>query len=687
MRTSTSRRRTAVASAAAAAIAAVGLIAAPAQAATPATTALAGTQPTWATAQADRGPAAAGTNVTVQVYLNSSDPKGLAAYATAVSDPKNAQYHKYLTPAQQNARFGATAAQLSAVRSWLTSAGLKVTGSAEQYLTVTGNAAAVHAAFGTTLDDFSVSGHTYYAPKSAATVPSSVSSAILGVGGLTDQPRTAKATTEPAAAALPKQAAPAPAAAKAAAKPAVATGTTADQPPYLGISPCAGYFGASGPTDLPKAYGKTAPDPVCGYLPAQIRGAYGLNQTSLTGKGSTVAVVDAYNSPTIAADVTTFDGYHGVTPFKSGQFTQLSDPSQWNSQDLCGDWSAEETLDVESVHTMAPGANVVYVGANSCQDSDLIAANAEIVNNHLASIVSESWDEDLYDTNGTEPVATINEYNQLFEQGAVEGIGFYFASGDCSTDDPAIVADGLNCDSTSSEPQVTFPSSSPWITAVGATAIGIGKNDNYEWETSMGDSEAVEANGNSWADLPGTFLFGAGGGTSNYFSQPWYQAPIVPASLSKHQLTGQTTKQPMRVVPDVSMEGDLLVSTMVGQTQLLPDGSTGYAEAGYGGTSVATPLFAGLQADAQQAQGGWPIGFANPEIYLRDLLLGSYAFHDVTDHPGGATESVAIDTGVQDGLQTGLLFTLGSDWTLKATKGYDDATGVGSPNVGYLKSF
>ena len=59
----------------------------------------------------------------------------------------------------------------------------------------------------------------------------------------------------------------------------------------------------------------------------------------------------------------------------------------------------------------------------------------------------------------------------------------------------------------------------------------------------------------------------------------------------------------------------------------------------------------------------------------------------MTDHPGGATEAIAIDTGVQDNLQTGLLFTLGSDWTLKATRGYDDATGVGSPNVGYLKSF
>ncbi|HEV2636795.1 MAG TPA: hypothetical protein VGX23_16705 [Actinocrinis sp.] len=59
----------------------------------------------------------------------------------------------------------------------------------------------------------------------------------------------------------------------------------------------------------------------------------------------------------------------------------------------------------------------------------------------------------------------------------------------------------------------------------------------------------------------------------------------------------------------------------------------------------------------------------------------------MTDHPGGATEANAIAGGVVNGLQTGLLFTLGSDYSLHATRGYDDVTGVGSPNIGYLRSF
>ncbi|HEV2636797.1 MAG TPA: protease pro-enzyme activation domain-containing protein [Actinocrinis sp.] len=184
MRTSTSRRRAAAASAAAFALAAVGLVAAsPVQAATSSVSgaqALVGSQPTWATPQADRGTAASSTAVTADVYLASSNAQGLAAYAQAVSDPKSPQYHQYLTPAQQNARFGATPAQVSAVRAWLTSSGLKVTASTEQYLAISGTAAAVHAAFDTTLDNFSVSGHTYFAPKSSAVVPAAVSSYVLG---------------------------------------------------------------------------------------------------------------------------------------------------------------------------------------------------------------------------------------------------------------------------------------------------------------------------------------------------------------------------------------------------------------------------------------------------------------------------------------------------------------------------
>ncbi|MFI9272110.1 protease pro-enzyme activation domain-containing protein [Kitasatospora sp. NPDC052896] len=663
------RRRTAVSAALALALSGAAAHVAAASA-HPGPAVLAGSQPSWATARADQGAVPASSGISVEVLLSGQDPSGLAAYAQAVSSPNGPEYHHYLTPAQQSARFGPSAAQSAAVRAWLTGSGLKITSSTEQYVAATGTAAQMTAAFGTPLHDYGVDGHTYYAPQHPAIVPDSVADAVLGVEGLDDAPHVNKPASTPAVAP------------SAGAK--LVTGPNGA--PYIGVTPCTAYYDQSAPKDLPKAYGAHQPSPMCGYLPNQLRGAYQVPQSGLSGAGATVAIVDAYGSPTIGSDVDTFDRYNDFPQFKPGQFTDLSTPAHFYDQSACGDWTPEESLDVEEVHTMAPEAKIDYVGANSCNDVDFIAAESDIVDNHLADIVSDSYTEDLYDTNGNTSPALINAYVQVFEEGAAEGIGFYFASGDCADDAPAIVGSGVNCDTYSSEPQTTFQPSIPWVTAVGATAIAIGKGRNYEFETGMGDSEATLQNGTAWSSLPGTFSFGSGGGTSDYFAQPWYQKGVVPDSLADTLLTGQPASQPMREVPDVAMEGDLLLTTMVGFTQKLPDGTTGFAEQGYGGTSIACPLFAGEQTDAEQAL-GFPIGFANPEIYAKYQSLGKRAFHTVTDDAGGRTKAVAYDDGVKNGVRQGRLFTLGTDYTLKATPGYNDVSGVGSPTLGYLESF
>jgi len=656
------------------AVLALGLSGTVAHAATvsphPGPAALPGSQPSWATARADRGAVPASSRITLEVLLSSGNAAGLAAYAQAVSSPGNPEYHHYLTPAQQNARFGPAASQSAAVRAWLAGSGLKVTSSTEQYVAVSGTAAQAEAAFSTPLHDYAVGDHTYYAPQHPAVVPASVAGAVLGVEGLDNAPHVNKPASAPT--------------------PTASTGAKLvkgpNGAPYIGVTPCTTYYDQSAPKDLPKAYGAYQPSPMCGYLPNQLRGAYQIPQSGLSGKGVTVAIVDAYGSPTIASDVDTFDQDNGFAPFKPGQFTDLSTPADFYDQSSCGNWTPEESLDVEETHTMAPNAKIDYVGANSCNDVDFIAAESDIVDNHLADIVSDSYTEDIYDTNGNTSQTLIDAYDQVFEEGAAEGIGFYFASGDCADDAPAIVTSGVNCDTYSSEPQTTFQPSIPWVTAVGATAIAIGKHNNYEFETGMGDSQATLQNGTAWSSLPGTFIFGSGGGTSNLFAQPWYQKGVVPSSLADTLLTGQPASQPMREVPDVAMEGDLMLTTMVGFTQPLPDGTTGFAEQGYGGTSIACPLFAGEQADAEQAV-GFPIGFANPEIYAKYQSLGKRAFHTVTDAPGGRTKAVAYDNGLQNGVQQGLLFTLGTDYTLEATPGYNDVSGLGSPTLGYLESF
>jgi hypothetical protein len=130
------------------------------------------------------------------------------------------------------------------------------------------------------------------------------------------------------------------------------------------------------------------------------------------------------------------------------------------------------------------------------------------------------------------------------------------------------------------------------------------------------------------------------------------------------------------------MNGDLYTSVLVGMS----DGSP-YSEGGYGGTSVSAPEFSAVQADAIQARHGRPIGFANPEIYLR---AGSMAFTDVvnkTTAPGQEPLNAVYDAGIISGSLRVRLVAFGRDYGLSATKGYDDATGVGSPTEAYLKSF
>jgi subtilase family serine protease len=143
----------------------------------------------------------------------------------------------------------------------------------------------------------------------------------------------------------------------------------------------------------------------------------------------------------------------------------------------------------------------------------------------------------------------------------------------------------------------------------------------------------------------------------------------------------------MRVMPDIAADADTVTGMLIGLTlQLTPDGTPQYTERVLGGTSLATPLIAGIQADAQQARHGVPIGFANPAIYAR---YGTVAYHDVTDQPLGPDTLIAAVHPVPrpDGPILYIAITFGQDTSLHATPGYDDVTGVGTPARAYLSSY
>jgi subtilase family serine protease len=631
---------------------------------------LAGTKPTWARSSADRGKTDSKQRLDAKVWLAGRDPKGLDAYAQAVSTPGSQQYRKFLTPQQFNQRFGATPQQIASVTKWVRDSGLYVdlAGSNSHYLHVTGHLDKAKNAFGTDFRNYAAQGTVARAPESDATVPASAASAVLTVTGLDTGKhlRTHSDTLPP------------------------------PEPNYNVAEPCAQYYGQEIATDKPTAYGKHQPRAMCGLLPKQLRGAYGATASKLTGKGATVAIVDAYAAPKMEEVSNTFSKKYGDQPFAKGQYREVLPPT-FDLVDECGaaGWYGEEALDVTAVHAVAPKANVVYVGAQNCADG-LDGALTKIVDNHLADIVSNSWG----DLSEHYTQAMIDAEESIFKQGAIEGIGFYFSTGDCGYEVPGTPCQARYGDAASTRRQVDLPTSDPWVTAVGGTSLAVGAHDDYKFETDWNvQYDKLAANGKSWStpppgNYPSTYSAGGGGGTSDLFAQPGYQRGVVPKSLSENLPDGTTAKQPMRVIPDISAVADSGTGIRYPEWDQRSDGTFGYAESRVGGTSLACPIIAGLQALAQQAQGRQPIGFANPSIYLR---AGEHVYHDVTDKPLGRDPVAYVRTNYTDpyakkGPLLYILVTTGNKGIAKsdaltATPGYDRGTGVGSPTAAYLRSF
>ncbi len=661
------RRRVGAASLAVAALTASFVTATEASAGTTGAAVLSGTAPAWATTSADRGQVAAGTAVTSTVYLAGKDQAGLEAYAEAVSTPGNSLYHKYLSASEYQARFGTTSAQVSAVESWLRLAGLHVVSANSQEIEVSGTAAQTESAYGTSLHNYSVKGKTYWAASADARVPSSVASDVVTITGLDSMPTTLKPSSLVSTVAAEEQ--------LTGQKPQEtkeANGST-----YIGQEPCSSYYGQVKDTNAPAENG-TSDNPyvMCGYTPSQLRAAYGV--AGVNGRGVTIAIVDAYGSSDILSDANTYAQENGDPAFKSGQFLDTETPADWYDQSVCGGpagWAPEEHIDVEAAHAMAPGATVHYYAANSCNDPEMLASLQQIVDTHSADIVTDSWGEVVYSSTGNLDQADETSYEQVLKQMAVEGIEMNFSAGDCGAEIPTT---GCGQADTSTQPQTDWPASSAWATAVGGTSLAIGKHDQVEWNTAWGtDIQLNESTG--WSDYG--WYFGGGGGTSALFTQPWYQRGVVSKSLATTLPTGATTSQPMRVIPDVAMLADPYTGFLVGQTQALPNGTTGYGESAWGGTSLASPLFAGLQADAMQLQGHQPVGFANPAIYAR---YGSPAYDQVTGKSPGT--KVFNDFPNSTGTGTEYSVDFGNTQILKATAGVNDVTGVGTPTPLYLWS-
>lgn len=610
-----------------------------------------GSVPGWATSANDSGTPAADASVEGELYLKLRDQQGAANLAIAVSTPGNRQYRHWLSPGAWIARFSPTQKTYDATVAYLKSKGLTITGTPDsrQYIVYRGTPDQMNAAFGTTLHTYAHDGRQLIAPSTAPSLPSQIGASVSAVS--LDQSRTLTrpdsikqgdipSTTGPI---TPKQR------------------MFADAAPVVN-APCSTYWGQNTATVPPAYNGQTQyPTNICGYVPKQLRSAYNLDTWSrfgVNGSGQTVAIIDAYASPSIQSDVNQYSAQNGEPQLAPGQYTQIvPDPSEFVDTALCqqpSGWQGEQTLDVEAVHAIAPKANVLYVGGFDCEGG-LDIAMSKILDHKLANIVSNSWGDVGEDV----PADVIAGQQNLHIQAAGEGIGLYFSSGD-NGDEAANLG----------YPSPDFPASSPYVTSVGGTSIGVDQNGKLAMEVGWGVQADVikkDAAGNlSYTDpLPGSlFAGGAGGGVSAVNAEPAYQKGVVPDSLSRGK----------RVSPDLAALADPYTGFEIGISPIIDDSTlaTGdYVNETYGGTSLASPLTAAQVALAQQLTHS-TIGFANPTLYGLDRILPS-AFRDVQPP---SQEVAVVYTSKTSGRS--FLMTLNHDTSLTVTKGYDDVTGMGA---------
>jgi subtilase family serine protease len=685
------RRRTALLGSGGAALLTLALVTAPAGAAPAARTDIPGSTPSVQSRADLVGSVPAATPESFDVALQLPDPAAAAAEAQAVSDPTSPSYRHYLTTAQWVAGYAPTAAQVGAVTSWLESTGLQVGAVAPDHLTVavSGTAAQAAAAFGTTLNTYKVNGRAVQLSSGALSVPSSVAGLVAGTVGLNQiaaTPDTTNGADTPAAA------------------PAPATTPIPQPDGFRNAKPCSASYGSTLDTTDP-AYGGGFPSPlpyaVCGYTPPQLQSAYGLSGElagGTTGRGVTVAILDAYASPTLYTDAHRYSLLNQTSAVLTpGQFSEQLSPT-FDHVDLCqaSGWFGEQTLDVEAVHTTAPGAHILYVGARNCLGG-LFDSLQHIVDTGAAQVVTDSWGDDagdLLDSAGDRAA-----YDNVFQLAISTGISVLFSAGDNGDE---FATTGLTTPD--------YPPSSPWVTAVGGTSLQVGsagqRLGERGWSTSKSDLCTAALTGQlpgctattvgTWIPAaPGGYDYGGGGGTSYNYAEPWYQKPVVPQGLSlrNYGVTGVQN----RVEPDISMDADPTTGMLVGETQIFPNG-TYYSQYRIGGTSLSSPLFAGVVALADQ-QAGAAVGFVNPTLYaleahnpsvLYDVVPGHKEANVRNDYVNGINPAFGIITSARvltyEGVEEycdGVGSCSARQAALTTAPGFDSMTGVGTPGTDF----
>lgn len=361
------------------------------------------------------------------------------------------------------------------------------------------------------------------------------------------------------------------------------------------------------------------------YAPLEIRRAYDVPD-SWDGAGESIAIVDAYGSPTVQSDLDIFSATMGIPSTTVHVYCPDGCPktkTAHKGQPL--GWAGETSLDVQWAHAIAPAARINLVVASNNYGNALNNAVRYAVSHDLGDVLSMSYGAPESAIKGRADNTQLKQAHAAFADATAKGISLFASTGDdgASFGEPA--------------PTANYPSSDPLVTGVGGTNLFTDDEGNYLDETVWGDQGAGCPFGCTFGPIGAT-----GGAPSVVFPAPAYQQGV----------TGNS----MRTTSDVSYNASVYTAVLVYEGfNPNPDDNGLYF---VGGTSSGSPQWAAIAALADQQNGGNRLGALNPKLYP---LAGTSAFHDVTTG-NNAWDGPGFDGAV----------------------GYDYPTGIGSPDVANL---
>ena len=572
------------------------------------------------------------TKINVDIALEPRNAAELTEYAELVSDPNSLFYKQYLTKQQTQLLFAPSSAEVAEVNAALQAAGLSPGAPIDDsfYIPVSATIGQLKQAFKIGFAGYKLKdGQLAFDATSVPMMAGSVASVVKGVIGLDNflEPDVEYHTVgksargkSASAAAITNQAG---SASRSGAAPAMCSAFTTTIDSYLAQYD---YVGKDGGTY---------------YSPTAMASAYGYAdqlKSGDEGQGVTVAVEEweAVSHPAIA-DYESCVGSHSKVSYVDDNTSSTVQPTATNGVGI------EASLDIETLASIAPKASIIdYEGPDitaSFTDADWLDTFAAPVAADSANVISLSW-------GGCEAGAIDNTLENgqttTLQLAAVQGQSFFTSADDNGSE---------GCNSAQQQDaalSVDDPANSLWITAVGGTYMqGLTKPTVTPWNDSFNQGGATGGGLSIWQS------FGSG----------WnYQAGFVGAGYSN--VCGATSGGTCRQVPDLSALGDW----RSGFPQMYYADSTGYDVLVVGGTSLAAPVMAGITAladNSNRCQADGPAGFINPTIYDLAKNAKSYAANFQDETTG--------DNAYSPSGYTGDLY--------QATKGYDMASGLGSPKA------